>query len=111
MISGFSAQKRPREPRWVIAASVLALVVYFAIASYDGLHAYFSGDDGGNLMKMHQYFRYSLADVADSALRVVSGSYRPLGGVFYFVLYGVFGYHPDSSEKSVGEFRLGQFAK
>jgi hypothetical protein len=94
MMPPCSVPKRAREPRWVIAASVLALVVYFAIASYDGLHAYFTGDDGGNLMKMHQYFRYSFPEVISSALRVVSGSYRPLGGVYYFIFYGIFGFHP-----------------
>jgi hypothetical protein len=58
------------------------------------LNAYFTQDDGGNLLNMHQYWSHSMAYVLGSALRVITGAYRPLGGVYYFALYKLAGFNP-----------------
>ncbi len=81
-------------PRSILILCLIALGVYFAVCTHDGLHAYFTMDDGGNLLKMHKYWEESLAGVTGAALRVVTPTYRPLGGIFYFVLYKLAGFHP-----------------
>ncbi len=83
-----------RHARPVTLVCLVILAAYFAISSYKGLGAYFTQDDGGNLIHMHKYWERSLASVFGSALRVVTGTYRPLGGIYYFVLYRVFGFNP-----------------
>src|SRR5580700_7611221 len=82
------------DKRWAVAASVVLLAIYFVVSASEGLHAYFTMDDGGNLLHMHQYWKYSILDVLGSAMRVVSGSYRPMGGLFYFALYKLAGFNP-----------------
>jgi hypothetical protein len=83
-----------RHARPVTIACLVFLGVYFAVSAHKGLGAYFTQDDGGNLMHMHKYWEHSLASVFGSAVRVVTGTYRPLGGIYYFVLYRVFGFNP-----------------
>jgi len=83
-----------RPARLPAIASLLFLAVYFAASSYKGLISYFTQDDGGNLLNMHKYWEQSLGDVLASALRVITGAYRPLGGVYYFVLYRLAGFNP-----------------
>lgn len=73
---------------------MLILALYFAIASWSGLHAYFSLDDGGNLLNMHGYWSHSLGHELASAAVVITPAYRPLGGIYYFVLFKLAGYHP-----------------
>ena len=75
-------------------ACLLLLAIYFAVLAADGLGAYFTPDDGGNLVNMHEYWERSLGDMAGSALRVVTGAYRPLGGIYYLALYRLAGFHP-----------------
>jgi len=86
--------KAGRHDRPAVIFSLLFLAVYFAASSFQGLNAYFTQDDGGNLLNMHKYWEHSLAGVLGSAFRVVTGAYRPLGGVYYFILYGLFGFNP-----------------
>jgi hypothetical protein len=69
-------------------------VIYFAVTAFHSLNAYFTQDDGGNLLNMHKYWERSLLDVLGSAVCVVTGAYRPLGGVYYFVLYKLAGFNP-----------------
>lgn len=80
--------------RAALIASLLVLVLYFVVSSSGGLNAYFTEDDGGNLLNSHKYWEHSLADVIGSCLRVATPAYRPLGGVFYFTLYKLAGFHP-----------------
>ena len=80
--------------RAALIASLLVLVVYFVVSSSGGLNAYFTEDDGGNLLNSHKYWEHSLADVIGSCVRVATPAYRPLGGVFYFTLYKLAGFHP-----------------
>jgi hypothetical protein len=70
------------------------LAAYFAAFAADGLHAYFTADDGGCLLHMHEYWEHSAGDMAVSALRVVTPAFRPMGGIYYFVLYSLAGFHP-----------------
>ena len=83
-----------RNRRPLVIASVLVLVIYFAVTAFHSLNAYFTQDDGGNLLNMHKYWERSLLDVLGSAVCVVTGAYRPLGGVYYFVLYKLAGFNP-----------------
>jgi hypothetical protein len=76
------------------AASLLFLTLYFVRSSRAGLYAWFTQDDAGNLLNMHGYWQHSLREVAGGAVRVVTGVYRPLGGIYYFVLYRAYGFHP-----------------
>ena len=80
--------------RAVLIASLLLLTAYFAVPARPGLHAYFTQDDGGNLLHMHKYWENSLGAMVSASLRVVTGAYRPLGGIYYFVLYRLFGFNP-----------------
>jgi hypothetical protein len=59
---------------------MLLLAGYFVAFGADGLGAYFTQDDGGNLINGHEYWEHSLADVAGSALRAATGTYRPSEG-------------------------------
>ena len=86
--------KAVRRSHWLVIASVLVLVAYFAITAFHGLSAYFTQDDGGNLLNMHKYWQRSLLDVLGSAVCVVTRAYRPLGGVYYFILYKLAGFNP-----------------
>jgi hypothetical protein len=93
-IIDFETGSGARHARALLIASLLLLAVYFAVSSSPGLHAYFTQDDGGNLLHMHKYWERSLLDVLGSPLRVVTGAFRPLGGVYYFVLYRLAGFNP-----------------
>ena len=48
------------------AAAVIAVAVYFVVFAADGLHAYFTLDDGGNLLNAHGYWEHSLGEMAGS---------------------------------------------
>jgi hypothetical protein len=89
------AEKKGWPARAVTIASVLFLAIYFAVSAAPGLHAYFTQDDGGNLLNMHKYWEHSLWDVGGDCLRVITRSYRPLGGVYYFALFRLFGFNPE----------------
>jgi hypothetical protein len=85
---------RPSRDRLLTAASLLLLALYFIVSSRHGWRAYFTQDDAGNLLAMHNYWQHSLLDEIWAALRVVSGMVRPLGAIFYFTLYKLAGYNP-----------------
>lgn len=87
-------EKSPAPERLVVVLSLLILATYFAVSAAPGLHAWFTQDDGGNLLNMHKYWEHSLWHVVGDCLRVVTKAYRPLGGVYYFVLYRLFGFNP-----------------
>jgi hypothetical protein len=80
--------------RPALILSMLALGIYFAASSWRGLYAYFTLDDGGNIANMHRYWVNSLWDLLGAALCVVTRMYRPLGGLYYFVLYKLAGFNP-----------------
>ena len=76
------------------ALTPLPAGLFFLAFAYPGLRAYFTGDDFMNLQKMHGYFSTSPASVALEVLNPLSSSYRPMGGLFYRVLYASAGFHP-----------------
>jgi hypothetical protein len=86
--------KNIRHERALILVALLFLAIYFVVSASAGLNAYFTQDDGGNLIKMHEYWGHSLGYVLGSALRVATGAFRPLGGVYYFTLYRLAGFNP-----------------
>src|ERR1039458_3699732 len=86
--------KGARNRRPLVIASVLVLVIYFAVTAFHSLNAYFTQDDAGNLLYMHKYWERSLLDVLGSAARLITKAYRPLGGVYYFTLYKLGGFGP-----------------
>jgi hypothetical protein len=80
------------KPSRVFACVALAVpALYFAVSAANGLHSFFSLDDGGNLLNMHRCFESSPGRILKS---LVDGSYRPLGGVFYLAMWRVAGFHP-----------------
>ncbi len=66
-------------------------VAYLLAFAGDGLGVYFSGDD---LMNLHGYWLAPWGELVDATLGFFSGYYRPLGGLYYRVLYAVFGLEP-----------------
>ncbi len=84
----------PKYGKALRAAALAFIAVYFAVSAFDGLSAYFTQDDGGNLLNMHKYWETSLASVVGAALRVVTPVYRPLGGIYYLAMYRLAGFHP-----------------
>jgi hypothetical protein len=89
------SENSPVPERLLVFVSLLILAIYFAVSAAPGLHAWFTQDDGGNLLNMHKYWEHSLWDVVGDCLRVVTVAYRPLGGVYYFMLYRLFGFNPE----------------
>ncbi len=84
---------RPAQP-FSGPAALAMLAAYFGATSWHGLFAYFTQDDAGNLLTMHQCFAHSAWFQAGSALLVVTPAFRPLGGLFYCALYRLAGFHP-----------------
>ena len=86
--------ENPSHERALVVVALLFLAIYFAVSASAGWNAYFTQDDGGNLLFMHKYWERTLGSVFGSALRVATPAYRPLGGVYYFTLYRLAGFNP-----------------
>ena len=71
-----------------------AILIYFFLLSHHGLRTYFDGNDVMNLVGLHGYWRWPWWRNALKALVIVTPTYRPMGDVFYRLLYGDFGFHP-----------------
>ena len=69
-------------------------ICYFLWLAGDGLIAFFTGDDLLNLAYLHGYFHIPLVEIFQQSLAVVTAGYRPVGGLFYRLLYSVFGFDP-----------------
>jgi hypothetical protein len=82
------------DQRYLKIACLLLIASYFVAFATDGLGAYFTPDDGGNIIHLHEAWEHSLGDTTGAALRVVTGAYRPLGGIYYLALYRLVGFHP-----------------
>lgn len=86
---------RVRSVRAVKIALALVLIFgYFLLLSFDGLRAYFTSDDGMNLVKLHDCFTEPLWRLAVQAFAVCTPAYRPLGGLFYRTIYANFHFDP-----------------
>ena len=83
-----------------IAASAVIIVGYFLQFAGRGVVAYFGTDD---LMNMYWSMDHSFAGLLRDNLTFWSGSYRPLGAIFYRTTYALAGFHPLA-------FHLGCFA-
>lgn len=74
--------------------ATLFIACYFFLFSYDGLNAYFTFDDGLNLIHLHRLREVSLHTAVIDALQVFTTAYRPLGALFYRLLYRFYGFNP-----------------
>ncbi len=82
------------ERKWIDLFAPAFCIGYFLCLAGGGLQAFFTGDDAMNLAYLHDCFQTPLAEIARQALIVVSGEYRPVGGLFYRLLYAAFGFDP-----------------
>lgn len=86
---------RPENFRAVkIALAFVFIFGYFLLLSFDGLRAYFTSDDGMNLIMMHNCFTEPLWKLGAHALQVCTAAYRPMGGLFYRIIYAFFHFDP-----------------
>lgn len=74
--------------------AVLFLGAYFFLFAGDGLHAYFTFDDGMNMVHLHRLWEVSWRTNVLEAAKVFTTAYRPLGALFYRPLYALFGFNP-----------------
>ncbi len=77
-----------------IGFAFLFIFLYFLLLSFDGLRSYFTSDDGMNLVMLHGCFTEPVWRVAVDALQVCTAGYRPMGGLFYRAIYGMFHFDP-----------------
>jgi hypothetical protein len=86
---------RPENIRAVkVSLAFVFIFGYFLLLSFDGLRAYFTSDDGMNLIMMHNCFTEPLWRLGADALQVCTAAYRPLGGLFYRTIYAFFHFDP-----------------
>jgi len=69
-------------------------ISYFLWLADDGLTSFFTPDDALNLAYLHGNFHIPLFEIFQQALTVVTEGYSPVGGLFYRLLYSVFGFDP-----------------
>ena len=82
------------EGKWFDLFAPVFCIVYFMLLAGNGLNAFFAADDALSLAHMHSYFDIPLLEIAQQALTVVTGAFRPVGGLFYRSIYAVFGFDP-----------------
>ena len=69
----------------------ILVIVYFCVLAGDALLVSFAADD---MMNLACYHGRTVWELALANVRFYSTFYRPLGGVFYSVLYSVAGLNP-----------------
>ena len=69
-------------------------ICYFLWLAGDELGAFFTGDDLMNLAALHGYFNIPLFEIFQQSLTVFTEGFRPVGGLFYRLLYSVYGFDP-----------------
>ncbi len=77
-----------------ILLAFLVIFAYFLLLSFDGLRAFFTSDDGMNLIMMHGCFTTPIWHIVADSLAVFTPAYRPVGGLFYRILYAFFHFDP-----------------
>lgn len=81
--------------RQVVSLAAPAFCVcYFLWLAGDELGAFFTADDLMNLAALHGYFHIPLFEIFQQSLTVFTEGFRPVGGLFYRLLYSVFGFDP-----------------
>ncbi len=78
------------------AAAALLIAGYFLLLTRAGWNTWFDSDTMLNLGYLHGYGRVSLGGLLLEALTVFTPEYRPAGGLYYRILYAVFGLNPAS---------------
>lgn len=84
----------PVTPSRTTVAAFLAILAYFLYFAAGGLQAYFTSDDAINLVHLHGYFTTPIYKIALDVLNPFTSAYRPLGGLFYRIVYAFAGYNP-----------------
>lgn len=74
----------------LLAAALVIVAMPLWLASA-GLRAYFTGDD---MMNLYTNWSKPWRDLIIANIQYYSPFYRPLGGLFYRVLFAVFGFNP-----------------
>jgi len=80
-----------RSGRVLTLLTELALCVWFVYLIRGGLASWFDGDD---LMNLDRYWERPWAELLKSNLMFWTSYYRPAGGLFYRVIYGLWGFQP-----------------
>jgi hypothetical protein len=70
------------------------ILCYFYVFTYDGLHTFFTYDDGMALIALHQVFETPFYKNLLQVLQVFTKAFRPMGSLFYRPLYAIFGFDP-----------------
>ncbi len=78
---------------WKVATGLIGILAYLFLLSHHGLRTYFDSDDLMNLVQLHGYWHWPWWRNPLEALVIVTPTYRPMGDVFYRLLYWVFGFH------------------
>ena len=90
--ASFSGRSLWERSRGVMALLTgLALCAWFVFLIRGGLASWFDGDD---LMNLHYYWIRSWPALLKANLMFWSDYYRPAGGVFYRIIYDLWGFHP-----------------
>ncbi len=82
------------EGKWIDIFAPAFCIGYFLLLAGNGLQSGFTGDDAVNLVYMHGYFHTPFLEILQQALTVVTGAFRPVGGLFYRSIYSLFGFDP-----------------
>ena len=95
---GEQATKGNEESRGIFAttsrftqAYLLVAIAWFLLNTWKGLFVFFSGDD---VMNVYKAWERPLSRLVLANLWPVTTEYRPVGSVFYRVLYSLFGFSP-----------------
>lgn len=77
--------------RWRKPLCALVFIAYFFLVSWDTLKAQFSDDE---MLAIWTYWSPPPLRLLESQFMIWRGYFRPLGGLFFFPLYKVFGLNP-----------------
>ncbi len=80
--------------RAALTLALVSIVGFFLFFAWDGLGAYFTGDDVMNIRHLHGYPTKPLHEAALDVFKPMTSAYRPIGGVFYRTLYAFVGFDP-----------------
>ena len=79
---------------WLTGAALATVIAISLACTWPGLYAYFTGDDIMNLHHLHGVLERPIAATVLDVLQPWNGAYRPLGGLFYHVMFALAGFHP-----------------
>ena len=82
------------EGKWIDTLAPAFCIGYFLLLTGNGVQSGFTGDDAANLVYQHGCFHTPFLETLRQALTVVTGAFRPVGGLFYRSIYSLFGFDP-----------------